>query len=127
MPTALELTQKDLELYIKASKRQQTSPSLTPVQQQERDHLLNRIRKAAGLLKKRFGAKQVILFGSLAHDLWFAPDSDVDIAVKGLSGDYWKAWRLVEEIIEDRCVDLVEMETAREPLVRAIRRQGVEL
>jgi len=56
------------------------------------------------------------------------PDSDVDLAVEGLIGeDYWRAWRLAEEIIGDRPVDLIEMETAGESLRRAIQRYGVEL
>jgi predicted nucleotidyltransferase len=69
-----------------------------------------------------------VLFGSLAHEAWFAPDSDVDLAVEGLaSDDYWRAWRLAEEIIGDRLVDLIEIETAGESLRRAIERYGIEL
>jgi predicted nucleotidyltransferase len=89
---------------------------------------LERIREAADVLKTRFGARRVVLFGSLAHAAWFTPDSDVDLAVEGLEGDtYWQAWRLLEELIAVRPVDLVELETAKEPLRRAIQRYGVEL
>jgi predicted nucleotidyltransferase len=89
---------------------------------------LDRIREAAVVLKTRFGARRVILFGSLAHAAWFMPDSDVDLVVEGLAGDvYWQAWRLTEEIIADRPVDLIEIETAGASLQRAIRRYGVEL
>jgi len=87
-----------------------------------------RVREAARILKSRFGARRVVLFGSLAHEAWFMPDSDVDIAVEGLAGDeYWQAWKAVEEIIGDRPVDLIEIERAGEPLRRAIERYGVEL
>jgi hypothetical protein len=49
----------------------------------------------------------------------------VDLAVEGLAGDdYWRAWRMVEEVIGDRLVDLIEIETAGEPLCRAIERLG---
>jgi predicted nucleotidyltransferase len=90
--------------------------------------LLSRIREAAAALKSRFGVRRVILFGSLAHAAWFVPDSDVDLAVEGLKGDdYWKAWRLAEEIIGERPVDLIEVERAGEALRRAIARQGVDL
>jgi len=79
-------------------------------------------------LKARFGVRRVVLFGSLAHAAWFVPDSDVDLAVEGLvDGDYWEAWRLVEEVIGDRPVDLIEIERAGESLRRAIERYGVEL
>jgi len=80
------------------------------------------------VLKTRFSARRVVLFGSLAHAAWFMPDSDVDLAVEGLAGDdYWQAWRLVEEIIGDRPVDLIDIETVGESLQRAIQRYGVEL
>jgi len=80
------------------------------------------------MLKTRFGARRVVLFGSLAHAAWFMPDSDVDLAVEGLTGDtYWQAWRLVEEIIHDLSVDLIEIETAGESLRLAIQRYGMGL
>ena len=80
------------------------------------------------MLKSRFGVRRVVLFGSLAHAAWFRPDADVDLAVESLPGDaYWKAWRMVEEFITDRSVDLIEIESAGESLRRAIQRYGVEL
>jgi len=79
-------------------------------------------------MKSRFGARRVILFGSLAHAAWYVPDSDVDLAVEGLAvDDYWRAWGLAEEIISDRPVDLIEVERAGEALRRAIARHGVDL
>lgn len=79
-------------------------------------------------MKDRFKARRVILFGSLAHAAWFVPNSDVDLAVEGLQdNDYWQAWRLVEEIIGGRSVDLIQVEMAGESLKRAIQRYGVEL
>lgn len=128
MPTALELTREGWKGYLKAARHRSASPVLTPVERRARELLLGRIREAATVLKTRFDARRVILFGSLAHAAWFTPDSDVDLVVEGLmSDDYWRAWRLVEEIIADRPVDLIEIETAGESLQRAIRRHGVEL
>jgi hypothetical protein len=50
------------------------------------------------------------------------------LAVEGLgSSDYWRAWRVVEEVIVDREVDLIEIETASDALKQAIRRYGVVL
>ncbi len=76
----------------------------------------------------RFGVRRVVLLGSLAHGAWFAPDSDVDLAVEELHAtDYWAAWRLAEEMIADRPVDLIEMERVGSALRRAIERYGIEL
>ncbi len=128
MSTALELSKKDLDRYLKAASRRPAPPELTPDESRERDRLLGRIREAAALVKARFGARKVILFGSIAHAAWFFQNSDVDLAVEGLVGDdYWKAWALVEEVVGDRPVDLIDIETARESLKRAIERYGVEL
>jgi len=87
-----------------------------------------RIRAAAAMLKAQFDIRRVVLFGSLAHAAWFIPNSDVDLAIEGLNGeDYWQAWRMVEEIINDRPVDLIEIETVVESLRRAIEQHGIEL
>ena len=128
MPTALELTREERKRHLEAARRRPSPPELTPAEWAERERLLERIREAAAVLKTRFGARRVVLFGSLAHAAWFTPDSDVDVAVEGLEGNaYWQAWRLLEEMIDNRPVDLVELETAGESLQRAIRRYGVEL
>lgn len=128
MPTALELTREGWKSYLEAARHRLAPSELTPAERRARERLLDRIREAAVVLKTRFDARRVVLFGSLAHAAWFMPDSDVDLAVEGLAGDdYWQAWRLVEEIIGDRPVDLIEIETVGESLRRAIQRYGVEL
>ncbi len=128
MTTALDLTPEDLKRYRDAARRRASLRALAPTEAAVRDELLTRVRRAATVLTTRYGAKRVTLFGSLAHEAWYAADSDVDLAVEGLpSEDYWRAWRAVEEIIGDRSVDLIEVETARESLRSAIERRGVPL
>jgi predicted nucleotidyltransferase len=128
MPTALELTLEERKHYLEAARRRPRLAALTPGDGSMRERLLNRTRRAAEILKSRFGARRVVLFGSLAHAAWFAADSDVDLAVEGLTGEtYWQAWGLIEKIIGDRPVDLIEIESAGESLRRAIQRYGVEL
>jgi predicted nucleotidyltransferase len=128
MPTALELTREGWRSYLEAARRRPAPPEVTPAERRGRERLLDRVREAAAVLKARFGARRVVLFGSLAHAAWFMPDSDVDLVVEGLAGDdYWRAWRRVEEIIGDRPVDLIEIEMVGESLKRAIQRYGIEL
>jgi len=129
MPTALELTREGWKRYLKGAQPQPAISELSPAEQKERERLLERVRKAASLLKSRFGARRVILFGSLAHPFWFGLESDVDLAVDGLVGgvDYWDAWKAVEEIIDDRPVDLIDIDMASKSLIQAIERYGVEL
>ncbi len=126
MPTALELAREGWKPFLEAARHRRPMP----VQEEhpERQRLLSRVGQVAEALKTCFGVRRVILFGSLAHGAWFAPDSDVDLVVEGLAEEaYWEAWRLAEEIIGDRPVDLIEWETAGESLRRAIERYGVEL
>jgi predicted nucleotidyltransferase len=128
MPTALELGHERWQSYLGAAGRNRDrfpGGGLTP---SEREGLMKKVRKIAAELKIRYHAKRVILFGSLAHHHWYESDSDVDIAVEGLAvDDYWQAWKLAEEVITERPVDLVEMEMASESLKASINRYGVEI
>ncbi len=126
MATALELTRKGWQHYLKNSRRSK-QPELSPAVQKERERLLILVREAAAQLKSRFSVRRIVLIGSLAQDAAFTARSDVDLAVEGLVGDdYWEAWRLVEDIV-NRPVDLIEIETAGESMLRTIERHGIEL
>jgi len=128
MPTALELTREGWKHYVEAASRRLDPVVVRPEAEETRKQLLTRVHKAAAALKSRFAVRRVVVFGSLAHAAWLIPDSDVDMAVEGLAPkDYWQAWRIVEEIIGDRPVDLVEIEAARESLRQAIERDGIDL
>ena len=128
MPTALELSREEWRRYIKASVRRSRFQPLEHEDPQALERLLARVEKAAALLKTKFRVRRVLLFGSLAHRSWFFPDSDVDLAVEGLAPeDYWRAWRMVEEVIGDRHVDLIEVEESSESLRQAVEKYGVEL
>lgn len=128
MPTALELGPEGWIHYISKFRQRSGRSDIPESAKDDREKLMIRIRELAAAIKMRFGARRVILFGSLAHEAWFRSDSDVDLAVEGLSGeDYLKAWGLAEEIIKDRPVDLVEVETASDSMKKAIERYGVEI
>jgi len=112
---------------MEAPRRRPVPPKPTAAERRTRERLLELVRQAAGLLKDRFGVRRMVLFGSLADDVWFRTDSDVDLAVEGLSAeDYWDAWRLVEDVIRERPVDLIEIERAEVALRQVIERYGVE-
>ncbi len=130
MPSALSLGRKGWQPYIVEARKRVVpkKPDLTSVQSLKRKELLTRIQSAATKLKTEFGVKKVILFGSFVDEKWFKPGSDVDLAVEGLSTtDFWRAWAMVESIIEDRTVDLIELEKVGESLKEVIRNDGVVL
>jgi len=88
MPTALELGRDGWRPFIAALSRRPAHSGPTLSERSKRLRLLKRIRNAAAVLKAEFGARRVILFGSIAHEAWFTSDSDVDLAVEGLITRY---------------------------------------
>jgi len=128
MATALELKSDGWRRFGKIGSSEHPVAEESSESLKEREDLLRRVRKAAALLKAKFGVKRVILIGSLAHGSWFAQESDVDIAVEGLpSRWYWDAWKILEDEIADRLVDLIDFESAAEPLKKSINRSGIEV
>lgn len=127
MATALELKRKDWSRYKRGLAARERFRQLTPAEQQERDNLLTRVKQLAEILKRDFGVQRVVLFGSLTVVPWFTSDSDVDLAVEGLEAkEYWRAWKLAEDMIGDRVVDFVELESVSASLKQSIERYGVE-
>jgi uncharacterized protein len=128
MPIVSELTPEERKHYIDALRNRPPFPEPTPEVRAEHERLMILVRESANMLKTRFGAKRVILFGSMAQPLFFRLDSDIDIAIKGIAvDDYWKAWREVEEIIEDKSIDFIDIADAKDSVKKAIQRYGVEL
>lgn len=85
-------------------------------------------REAADLLKQRYGATRVILFGSLAHGAWFTPRSDIDLYSEGIPiDDFFEAEGAVQGIDRGFKVDLVEPNECSPELRRRIEREGIEL
>lgn len=128
MPTALELSRTGWQGYLKRARDKGEHRAPLAADQQERERMLALVRQAAQVLKSRFGAKRVILLGSMVRPGLFTSHSDVDLAVEGLQADaYWEAWRAVEDIIEDRSVDLIDMEGSSESMRRSIERYGIDI
>ncbi len=126
MATALDLPKERLQEYIDALRKRPT-PKQTLEQLEERELLLEQARSAAQMLKKKYAAERVFLFGSLAHQAWFASDSDIDLAVIGIEDGIWRAGADVELFFSGRRVDLVDWEMASESMKRTIERKGIEL
>jgi len=90
-------------------------------------------RQCALVLKEQFGVSKVVLFGSMLKVESIFEDSDIDLAVWGLSSDaYWKAWCAVDDVVSQTGydfppVDLVDVNNAKPHILQAIQREGVEL
>lgn len=128
MPTALQLGPKGWKRYLQTNKHRFQSKPLPSQMNEEYELLLGRIREVADELRRRFDVQRIVLFGSIAHKAWFTSGSDVDLAVEGLNvKDYWDAWKVAEDILVGRTVDLIEIEKAKPSLKQSIIRTGIEL
>lgn len=86
-----------------------------------------RVDRAAALLRRDWGARRVLLFGSLAHGTWAPETSDVDLAVEGLAAEFLlPALGAVLDIIRWP-VDLVRLEDAKPALRAAIAATAEEV
>ncbi len=120
--TALEMDATELQGYSPASQ-------IKPAASDERiAHARAIAQEAADLLREQFHATRVVLFGSLAHRLWFTPWSDVDLAALGIPpGKFYEAVAVVTSLGREWTVNLVDMATAPSALRQAIEEEGIEL
>lgn len=78
-------------------------------------------------LRQRFGAKRIVLFGSLARDE-FGRWSDIDLAAWGIpASDFYRAVAFVTGYSRTWRVDLVDVEDCSPTLRAAIEQEGVDL
>ena len=93
-----------------------------------RARALDVARQAALVLKTAFGARRVVLFGSLARGGKVSWRSDVDLAVWDVPADrYFVAVGRLQAIDPTVAVDVVRVEDAPPALRAVIDAEGVEL
>lgn len=82
-------------------------------------------RKVAGMLKEKYGAVHVVLFGPLAHRVWFTPRSDIDIYAEGIPvSSFFKAEADTQEMVQGFKVDLVDSGVCPPDMIAKIKQEG---
>ncbi len=95
---------------------------------QRRERAWALARRAASLLKEKYGASRVVVFGSLARESGFTKWSDVDIAAWGLRPeDTLKAWGEVMELSSEIELNLVDVSACPPEILKRIESEGVEV
>lgn len=85
-------------------------------------------RKAAQLLRERYGISRVRVFGSLLHPAYFHSKSDIDLAVEGLLiRDYWDALADVLFLDDQLTIDLVDPDTCSPDVWARVEKEGVDV
>lgn len=126
--TALELSPEERRSYHPAAAIRKRNKERQKEIKRHRDEAWQLARKAAELLKIEFGARRVVVFGSLAHAAWFTPWSDVDLAARGIpSARYFEAVAAVSSLNPAIQIDLVDPESCPPRLLANIEREGVGL
>lgn len=124
--TAAQVTQTEMAAYCATARRRKEEGEQAVIHRRERAWTL--ARQAAELLKEQFGARRVVVFGSLVHEGAFTPWSDVDIAAWGIRPeDTLRAIGVVLDLDAGIEVNLVDMSTVRPSLVHAVEQEGIEL
>ncbi|MBI5409213.1 MAG: nucleotidyltransferase domain-containing protein [Nitrospirae bacterium] len=93
-----------------------------------RSEAISKARKVAGLLKERYKAKKVILFGSLIRKSYLHERSDIDLLVEGIKKkEFLKAGFDACVAATPFDVDIIPMEIADKNIVKAANKEGLEL
>ncbi len=88
-------------------------------------HAWELARQMSDLLKERFGASRVVVFGSLVRKELFHRRSDVDLAVWDLDENiYYRAVGQLLYLDSEISMDLVRIEEASDSLRSRIEKEG---
>ena len=127
MSTALEMKPEEWRKF-KPGRRIATRAAHSKYLEERRVKALELAKKASFLLRQQYGAKKVVVFGSLAWTKYFSPWSDIDLAAWGIAPDkYFSAVAAVTGLSPDFKIDLVEPDTCREALRSSIQKYGLEI
>ena len=125
--TALDLSPEELKKYrpLEAIRKRRVETRVEVAKRRRR--AMSAARKAAKLLKEKFGAKEVILFGSLARRGSFTLYSDIDLAERGISDDYLTAMDTVLHMSPEFKIDLVDLAFCLPALGTEVEKEGKPL
>lgn len=122
----LPLSDEQVAIYRATAKRRRELDR--PAELERRKVGWAAAHQAAALLRERYNATRVVVFGSLVHDGRFTRWSDVDIAAWGLDArDSLFALGAVMDLDVGIEVNLVDVNTCTPALLAVIEEDGVEI
>ena len=93
-----------------------------------RSDAMERAKKVAAFLKEKYGAKRVILFGSIVKSSYLHERSDIDLLVEGIkSEDFLRAGADAWKISGPFDVDIIPAEIAHKNILKKALKEGIEL
>jgi len=122
----MDLTLEALALYRKTALRRQEQLLSERLSLQEQAWVA--ARRAADLLREKFGVTRIVVFGSLVHPGCFTRWSDIDLAAWGIAPkDTLRAIGVVMDLETPYEINLVDIQTARPAILKVIEREGIEI
>lgn len=92
------------------------------------DKAVQMAKLASEMLKKKFHAKKVLLFGSVLYKEYFGMHSDIDLAVSGIPDEsFYKAVGETLTLVSPFEVDIVDIDDCRESIKKVILNEGVQI
>lgn len=126
--TALDLPKEEWKSYRPVQAILQRQSAAQPKVERRRKRAMLLAREAAALLRKDFGARRVVLFGSLARQDEFTLWSDIDLAVFGVAADrFYAAVAAITGLSPEFKVDLVDADASKPSLREVVERDGIAL
>ena len=120
------MTEEQLEAYRATARRTRAEESQRAVDRLDRAR--EAAREGARILRERFGASSVMVFGSLAEEEWFGASSDIDFAATGVrEEDYFVAVAALQGLLGEFEADLVDLDRCTPGLREGILAGGFEL
>ena len=93
-----------------------------------REHAWKTARTASHILRDKFGAFRVVVFGSLSRPPDFTQWSDIDLAAWGISPDrFYRAVADVTGFSQEFEIDLTDVETCPPSLLKIVEKEGIDL
>ncbi len=116
----------DYTPYLRTARRRAQAEREALAERRQRAWAL--ARQAARLLRERYAAGRIVLFGSLVHEGRFTQHSDVDMAVWGIPWpEYLHALGEVLDLDPEVEINLVDAASCHPAMLTVIEREGVEL
>lgn len=126
--TALDLSPQQWQSYRPGRPAEARDTGQTRRTERRRQQAWRFARQAAKLLRDEYGAHKVVVFGSLVHDDWFTPWSDIDLAAWGIPPErFYGAVAAVTGLSPVFQIDLVDPDACRSSLRAIVEREGIEL
>ncbi|MEB3338637.1 MAG: nucleotidyltransferase domain-containing protein [Leptolyngbyaceae bacterium] len=121
--TALELTPEELSRYNPWKNFQQSPEAIARWEQ-----AWELLPSLVALLREKFGATRVVVFGSLTQRECYTPWSDIDLVAWDIPDhQFYQAVGTMAEINPNFKVDLVDPDNCRPSVKQAIEQEGIEV